>query len=104
MLTIKTGKYTFLMLCIASICAIIASCKDKDLVPPTPARTTVNVSNATNGAIKYFINGTRQNDLSAIYAGGSSGYLTVPGGTQNYQFNNANPNFNELFTTTLTLD
>jgi hypothetical protein len=80
------------------------SCKDKDLPPPAIARTTLNVSNATAGGIKYYINGTRQNDLAVIISGGSTGYLYVPGGTQLYKFSNAYGDFSTLFTNTYTLD
>jgi hypothetical protein len=80
------------------------SCKDKDLPPATVPKSTLNVLNATADTIKYFINGTRQNNLSPIYVGGSTGYLAVPGGLQTYKFNKSNNGFPTLFTKPFTLD
>jgi len=80
------------------------SCKDKDLPPPAVLKSTLNVFNATADTIKYYINGTRQNDHSALFVGGSTGYLPVPAGTQNYKFSKSNNGFPTLFTTSYSLD
>jgi len=80
------------------------SCKNKDLPLPVGTTTRLNVTNAGADTLKFFINGTRQNQLSAIFAGGSTGYLTVLSGTQNYRFSKSNEGFPTLFTTTFTLN
>jgi hypothetical protein len=87
-----------------AVITVFLSCKDKDLPPPAVITTKLNVINATGDTIKYFINGTRQNQLSAIFIGGETGYLKVPFGEQSYRFNKSNEGFPTLFTTTFNLD
>jgi len=79
------------------------SCKDKDLPPATPLQAYLNVVNATTDTIKFYINGTRQNNVSNLFVGGSTSYLSVISGTQNYKFSDAVGNFATLFTTTYDL-
>jgi hypothetical protein len=65
----------------------LLSCKnEKDLAPVTPILTNLTVVNATADTINYYLNGTRQNNTSDLYPGGSTGYLDVYSGLQNYQF------------------
>lgn len=65
----------------------LLSCKnDKDIAPVTPLLTNLTVVNATADTINYYLNGTRQNNTSDLYPAGSTGYLTVFSGLQNYQF------------------
>lgn len=80
------------------------SCKDKDLPPPVGATTRLNVFNATGDTIKFFINGTRQNNFTPIFIGGATGYLSVLAGEQNYRFSKSNEGFPTLFNTTFNLD
>lgn len=80
------------------------SCKNKDLPLPAVSKTKLNVINATGDTLKFFINGTRQNQLSAIFIGGETGYLSVPAGEQSYRFSKSNEGFPTLFTTTFNLD
>jgi hypothetical protein len=63
----------------------LLSCKDKDLVPASSPTTPVNVINATTDTINFYVNGTRQNDLSNIYPSGAIGYLNIATGSQTYQ-------------------
>jgi hypothetical protein len=93
----------FVLLFFTAVMGLL-SCKDKDLPPPIVATTTLNVNNATADTIKYYVNGTRQNNISALYEGGSTGYLAVPAGTQSYRFSKASGSFQTLFTTSFTLD
>jgi len=79
------------------------SCKNKDLPPPVGATTRLNVLNATGDTIKFFINGTRQNNFTPIYIGGTTGYLSVLAGEQTYRFSKSNEGFPTLFTTTYNL-
>jgi hypothetical protein len=82
----------------------LVSCKDKDLPPVTPLNATLNVVNASADTIKFYINGTRQDNVSNLFVGGQTSYQYVISGTQNYKFSKATGNFAPLFTTTLTLD
>jgi len=70
---------------------------------PVNPSTYLNVTNATADTLNYFINGTRQNDLSAIYPGGSTYYMYVVSGTQNYSFKKQGSSA-VLFSTTYKLD
>ena len=97
----KTRLFTLLFF---AVITGFMSCKNKDLPPPVSATTKLNVTNAYADTLKFFINGTRQNQASAIFAGGSTGYLKVLSGTQNYRFGKSNEGFPTLFTTTFTLD
>jgi plastocyanin len=81
----------------------LVSCKDKDLPQATPLQAYLNVVNATPDTIKYYINGTRQNNTSNLFVGGQTGYLYVPSGTQNYKFSDAVGKFPVLFATTYSL-
>lgn len=79
------------------------SCKDKDLPPVVNPTTPLTVVNATGDTINYYLNGTRQNNLSNLFPGGSTGYLNISTGTQNYQFKKAG-SANVLFSAPFTLD
>lgn len=73
-------------LCI--IAMSVGSCKRSgDDVPPTDTTSYLNVINVVTDirAVDFYLNGTRQNNNSAIYLYNSSGYLTVPKGEQQYQ-------------------
>jgi len=96
----NTRKFAFLFCAVVSV---FMSCKNKDLLPATPLITDLNVVNATSDTIKYFINGTRQNDLSSIYVGGQTAYQQVISGTQNYKIADATGSFPVLFSTEYTL-
>jgi len=48
--------------------------------------TGLNVTNASTDTLNYYLNGTRVNNASSIYPLGSSGYIGVAVGQQNYQF------------------
>ena len=100
----KHGKYYFLMMCIVGSITIVVSCKNKDLPLPAGATTRLNVFNATADTIKFFINGTRQNNFTPIFIGGATCYLSVLSGQQNYRFSKANNGFATLFNTTFNLD
>jgi hypothetical protein len=64
----------------------LASCKKTD-DPPTAVQTTnLNVINASTDTLNYYLNGTRINNASSIYPLGSSGYIGVAIGQQNYEF------------------
>jgi len=79
------------------------SCKNKDVPPATPLQAYLNVVNVSQDTIKYYINGTRQNNASNLFVGGSTSYLGVISGNQNYKFSKGNGDFGTLFTTTYDL-
>jgi hypothetical protein len=99
----KPGKYYFLMMCIVGSITIVASCKNKDLPLPVGLKAQLNVFNATGDTIKFFINGTRQNNFTPIFIGGATGYLSVLSGEQSYRFSKSNEGFPTLFTTSFNL-
>ena len=64
----------------------LASCKKTDDASATVQTTGLNVVNASSDTLNYYLNGTRINNASSIYPLGSSGYLQVAIGEQNYAF------------------
>jgi hypothetical protein len=92
----------FALLFFAAVTGFI-SCKNKDLPPATPLQAYLNVVNASPDTIKYYINGTRQNNTSNLFVGGSTAYLAVISGKQSYKFSKATGDFTTLFTTTYDL-
>lgn len=67
------------------------ACTKGDDLPPDPVPTAgLNVINAVTDikAIDFYLNGTRQNNNSAIYFLTASDYIDVPAGEQQYQFKN----------------
>jgi len=73
---------------IAAIGACWASCKKSDDAPAAASTATsvVGVINLSNSNINFYINGTRINNTTTYYPGGTLGYLNVIAGTQNYSF------------------
>src|ERR1700744_4124287 len=96
----RTGLFTLLFF---AVITGFLSCKNKDLPLPVGATTGLNVINATGDTIKFFINGTRQDNFAPIYIGGATGYIPVLSGEQNYRFSKANEGFPTLFNTTFNL-
>jgi hypothetical protein len=68
--------------------AFWASCKKSNDAPASTSTVTafVDVVNVSSANVNFYINGTRFNNTSTFYPGGSLGYLTVPAGTKNYSF------------------
>jgi hypothetical protein len=64
---------------------VLASCKSNDNVFTKKVSTAINVVNASADNINFYVNGTRQNNSSALTPGGQTFYLTVPAGAQNFQ-------------------
>ena len=62
------------------------SCKKTDDPPAAMPTTPLNVVNASSDTLNYYLNGTRINNESSIYPLGSSGYVGVAAGEQNYSF------------------
>jgi hypothetical protein len=78
-------KLSFLLMAILAFG--LASCKKTgDASPAAVQNTNLNVTNASTDTLNYYLNGTRVNNASYIYPLGSSGYLGVAVGQQNYQF------------------
>jgi hypothetical protein len=75
----------------------LLSCKDKDFPPTAGPTAPLNIVNATGDTIDFFVNSTRQNNLTPIYPGGATGYIPVTIGAQSYSYkNDGNPDV--LFT------
>jgi hypothetical protein len=100
-MNIRIKAFTFII----AAAACWASCKKNNDAPTILPTTNVNVINASNNVINFYQNGTRINNTSSYYPGGSLGNLTVKAGLQNYQVKLASPSTpNYLFTLPLTLD
>lgn len=84
------------------IVIFLTSCKNNDEVFAPVVTTNLTVVNASADTLNFYLNGTRQNNTSSLFPGGSDVNATVPAGLQNYQFKNAG-NFNILFSIPLTL-
>jgi hypothetical protein len=93
-----------LILVFAALVIGLSSCQKNggDLI--AVAQTTgLNVINASADTLNFYQNGTRLNNTSNLYPGGSLGYQAVTYGAQNYQFKKAG-NANALVTIPLALD
>src|SRR5258708_22726596 len=83
-------KTRYCVLLFIAVAAGLASCKNNDNVfPAAPPPTGITVINASPDTLNFYLNGTRQNNASSMYPGGSSGLKLVPSGLQNYQFKKA---------------
>lgn len=81
-------KYYYpLLLCVLALAAWSCN-KSGDDTPVVLPTAHLNVINAVTDirAVDVYLNGTRQNNNSAIYLFNASGYLTVTKGEQQYQF------------------
>lgn len=84
----------------------LASCKKNNDKPDAvdSSTTSLNVINATFNNINVYLNGTRINNTTTFYSGGTLGYISVKAGTQNYSVKLDGPNNpNPLFSLPLTL-
>lgn len=99
----KPMKFRSVIFLFIAIAALYACNKANDLPPAVPKSTLLNVINSTADTVNFYVNGTRQNDLSSIYANGATGYLAVNSGIQNYQFRK-NGHAEVLFSKPLSLD
>ncbi|WP_259070788.1 DUF4397 domain-containing protein [Mucilaginibacter sp. X4EP1] len=92
----------FSVLLIVAALTVLYSCKNNDEVFKTVPSSFLNVVNGSADTLNFYLNGTRQNNTSSLYPSGQSFYISVPSGTQNYQFKKAG-NSTVLFSTPLTL-
>jgi hypothetical protein len=81
-------KYYYPVILIVVAMAAWSCGKYNDVPDAAGDVSQLNVINAVTDirAIDLYLNGTRQNNTSAIYLFNSSGYLSVPTGEQQYQF------------------
>ncbi|WCT13590.1 hypothetical protein [Mucilaginibacter jinjuensis] len=86
-----------------TVAGIYGCGKASDAPIATAPATVLNIINTTADTLNYYLNGTRLNSQSAIYSGGSSGYLSVQSTLQNYQFRKNGHN-EVLFNLPLNLD
>lgn len=69
--------------------AVAATCwvsckKSNDNPPATSSLSVVGFFNLSSNNINFYVNGTRINNTTTYYPGGTLGYLNVIAGTQNY--------------------
>lgn len=84
---------------------ILSACKKNDDAPVVKPTTLVNLVNASNATINFYVNGTRINNTTSYFPGGTLGYLPFAAGSQNFQVKNAGPATpNYLFTMPLNFD
>lgn len=77
-------------------------CKNNDEVFPKVTYAELNIVNASADTLNFYLDGTRQNNMSSISPTGQTGYLSVPAGNENLQFKKAG-SFNILFSQPATL-
>lgn len=94
------------LLIIIAITGYLTSCKKNNDKPDAVDSSTssLNVINATFNNVNIYVNGTRINNTTTFYPGGTLGYISVKAGTQNYSVKLDGPNNpNPLFSMPLTL-
>ena len=94
------------LLIIIAITGYLTSCKKNNDKPDAVDSSTssLNVINASFNNVNIYVNGTRINNTSTFYPGGTLGYISVKAGTQNYSVKLDGPNNpNPLFSLPLTL-
>ncbi|MDB5148477.1 MAG: hypothetical protein JWQ57_2497 [Mucilaginibacter sp.] len=94
------------LLMIAVTAGYLASCKKNNDKPDAVDSSTsaLNVVNATFNNVNIYLNGTRVNNTTTFYPGGTLGYILIKAGTQNYSVKLDGPNNpNPLFSLPLTL-
>lgn len=84
----KFKRYFYPIVICAAALAVWSCNKSGDDIPKLSPTSKLNVINAVTDirAIDFYLNGTRQNNNSAIYLFNTSGYLSVLTGEQQYQF------------------
>ncbi|WPU99840.1 DUF4397 domain-containing protein [Mucilaginibacter sp. cycad4] len=94
------------LLIIIAVTGYLTSCKKNNDKPDAVDSSTssLNVINATFNNVNIYVNGTRVNNTTTFYPGGTLGYILVKAGTQNYSVKLDGPNNpNPLFSLPLTL-
>ena len=94
------------LLIIVVITGYLASCKKNNDKPDAVDSSTssLNVINASFNNVNIYVNGTRINNTTTFYPGGTLGYISVKAGTQSYSVKLDGPNNpNPLFSLPLTL-
>jgi hypothetical protein len=80
-------KCLFLLLIITLIG--LSSCKNNDNVFAKVTYTDLTIVNASPDTLNFYLNGTRQNNSSNLYPAGNAAHLSLPSGSQDYQFKKA---------------
>ena len=91
-----------------SILALVSCVKNDPAVVVNPS-VSVNIINASEEVVNFYLNGTRQNNITGIFPLGASGYASIPRGNQllafRKQFNTTRfTDADTLFTLPLRLD
>jgi hypothetical protein len=102
-------KHITYLFSLAASLLMLASCVKNDPAVQINESVNVNVINASEEVLNYYLNGTRQNGVTGIFPLGANGYTAIPGGDQSLafrkQFNTSQfTNADTLFTLPVRLD
>jgi hypothetical protein len=75
-------KYITYLFSLAAVLLALASCVKNDPAVATNSPVNVNVINASEEVLNYYLNGTRQNGVTGIFPLGATGYTQIPRGNQ----------------------
>ncbi len=78
-------KVFFTGLCVAGL-YLLAACVKNDPAPVRNANVNVDVVNATDSILNFYVDGTRQSILTGINPAASNGYTAVPYGERTFTF------------------
>ena len=70
------------IICLAAVMLALASCVKNDPDVAKPSNVSVNVVNASEEVLNFYLNGTRQNSITGIFPLGANGYTAIPRGNQ----------------------
>jgi len=92
----------------ALLCALVSCVKNDPAVATAPS-VSVNIVNASEEVLNFYLNGTRQNNITGLFPLGANGYTPIPRGNQllafRRQFNTSKfTDADTLFTLPVRLD
>lgn len=82
-----TKKVFFTGLCAAGL-YLLAACVKNDPAPVKNANVSVDVVNATDNILNFYVDGTRQSIITGVNPLASNGYTPIPYGTHTFSFKN----------------
>jgi hypothetical protein len=102
-------KFVVPVISFAALLLAMVSCVKNDPAVATAPPVSVNIINASEEVLNFYLNGTRQNNITGLFPLGANGYTSIPSGNQllafRRQFNTTNfNNADTLFTLPLRLD
>jgi len=102
-------KIIYYIISFTALTMALASCVKNDVPVPSNGSVSVNVINASEEVLNFYLNGTRQNNVSGIFPLGATGYSAIARGNQvaafRKQFNTTKfTDADTLFTLPIRLD